>query len=287
MSGSDLDLFKDKFAKDVATLYAVGKFTASRPERVADRILRRFAAERADPKSGPILYMSLALLLIDSQVRDHPVLREAGEIVRTGRGLEYWREDGPKAAEHWRRIYAEVEKILAEAAEGKAEAESSRKAPRPARVGDLLEIPLADGRYAYGHYLFRDRTFGAIVQVFDCVTEQPVEPESLGNCGPLFPPVIVGLASAIKAGRWRVVGKKPVEQRDYPKFRMGFLNTDGKVRVWRIWDGEKETIVGAALPPDYRNLEMIDPWHPILLERRIQNGGHPRVAQYDWRNASV
>ena len=61
------------------------------------------AVEDAD--DAPILVLALASLLLDHGVRDHPILRQAGEVTAAGAGLERWREAGPAALAERQRIY--------------------------------------------------------------------------------------------------------------------------------------------------------------------------------------
>lgn len=65
------------------------------------------------------------------------------------------------------------------------------------RVGDLFEIPLSDGRKAYGQHIFKDK-MGPLIQVFAIITYQNIVPEQLKSAKPLFRPVITGLFAAIK-----------------------------------------------------------------------------------------
>jgi hypothetical protein len=144
-------------------------------------------------------------------------------------------------------------------------------------IGDVLEMRLGDGRYAYAQYVFWDERKGPLVQVFSRVTEQQAAVDELRGTEPMFPPVLVGLWHAVRTGRWKVVGSLPVENFRYPLFRTGIPNKDGRVDVWWLRDGTTETRIG-ALPEEYRALELLMGWSPLLLEERIQAGGSDPIA---------
>jgi Immunity protein 26 len=72
------------------------------------------------------------------------------------------------------------------------------------RVGDIFQIDLPDGRFAYGK-VFRDASIGIYQRVFD---------------SPVFPPIdspfvfVVGLYDDIlKSGMWPIVGSEPFSGR--------------------------------------------------------------------------
>ena len=70
------------------------------------------------------------------------------------------------------------------------------------KVGDIIEIPLSDGRKAYGSYIYKDK-MGPMIQVFDIITDQKIVPERLMEAKPLFRPIITGLFTAIRTGLWK------------------------------------------------------------------------------------
>ncbi|MCL4517012.1 MAG: immunity 26/phosphotriesterase HocA family protein [Firmicutes bacterium] len=146
------------------------------------------------------------------------------------------------------------------------------------KVGDVFVIPLPDGRKAYGQFVFWDDRkpygLGFLVQIFDLITEVEVPVEQLRSTRPLFPPVFVGLRASIRSGRWRVVGRLPVEGFVFPKFRWTNGGKPGIYHDWKIWDGEQVVFVG-DLPPEYRSLELFCVWGDELLEDRIATGVNP------------
>jgi hypothetical protein len=148
------------------------------------------------------------------------------------------------------------------------------------RVGDVFEIPLSDGRKAFGHYVFRDEKEGPLIQVFDLITEGEVQPEKvlerLKQAKPLFPPVITGVFAAVRTGLWRVIGRMPVQGFVYPKFISTFWDDKtGKARVWFLYDGEKDVSLGLKLPEEYKQLEFLVVWSPYDVVYRIETGEYP------------
>jgi hypothetical protein len=101
------------------------------------------------------------------------------------------------------------------------------------KKGDFFELPLSDGRFAYGQYVFKDRKMGPLIQVFDLISENRIQIEQLKTAYPLFPPIITGLFAAIRTGMWNVIGRKAVENFTYPNFVSTFYDQKtGKARIW-------------------------------------------------------
>ena len=148
------------------------------------------------------------------------------------------------------------------------------------RVGDVFEIPLSDGRKAYGQYVFRDKKMGPLVQVFDLITEGDLPPEEvlerLKSAKPLFPPVITGVFAAVRTGLWKVIGRLPIREFTYPKFVSTFYDQKtGKARIWFLYDGEKDIRIGPELPEEYKQLEFLMVWSPYDVMYRIETGEYP------------
>jgi len=96
-------------------------------------------------------------------------------------------------------------------------------------VGDILQIPLSNGKIAYGRYVYWDGRkpsgMGSLVEIYDFFSAEPVESgliDTLSSKPLLFPPVFVGLGAAIKSGRWSIVGHIPVFDFTFPEFRSTF-----------------------------------------------------------------
>jgi Immunity protein 26 len=74
-------------------------------------------------------------------------------------------------------------------------------ARRRLRAGDVFQIPLPDGRYAYGR-LYDDASVG----IYRLITESPLHPP-IGSRDFLF---TVGLyRDILENGRWEIIGRDP------------------------------------------------------------------------------
>jgi hypothetical protein len=142
------------------------------------------------------------------------------------------------------------------------------------KVGDIFEIPLHDGRMAYGRYLMLSR-MGPIIQVFSLKSEKNVELNEIIKSPELFPPIITGLFAAIKSGFWKVIGNIPYDGSYHPKFLSTNYTQDGHANIWYLWDEENETILGKELPNKFKGLEYLVVWDPPSVVERIESGKIP------------
>jgi len=143
------------------------------------------------------------------------------------------------------------------------------------RIGDVFEIPLSDGRRAYGQYVFKDK-MGPLIQIFDLISENRIDIDSIKRAQPLFPPVITGLRAAIRTRMWTIIGRFAVEGFKYPGF-IGALYDEktGEARMWYFWNGEKDIQIGEKLPEEYKSLEYLVVWSPYDVIGRIETGIYP------------
>ncbi len=146
---------------------------------------------------------------------------------------------------------------------------------RKPKVGDIFEIPLSNGRKAYGQFLNFSK-MGPIIQVFDLISESDIPVEEIAASKPLFPPVITGLFAAIRDKMWRVIENRSIVNFTQPKFVTALYDEQtGKAKRWSIWDGEKFTRIGHELPLEYKRLEYLVVWNPIDVVDRIETGEVP------------
>ena len=156
-------------------------------------------------------------------------------------------------------------------------------------VGDIFSIPLPDGRTAYGQYLFRDKKWGYLVHVFDLFSTREEQDcvivNHLKGAGVLIGPVLVGFGDVIRSGKWRILGRLPVVDFQYPGF-LNVLEDNYKPRgQWSFWDGKTKHILGRVLPREYSEVELLIIWDPRALVERIVTGQNPYGAMV--RNAAV
>jgi hypothetical protein len=146
-------------------------------------------------------------------------------------------------------------------------------------VGDVFEIPLSDGRKAYGQYVFWDERMGPLIQVFDLLVREEIRTDQLldrlQSAKPLFPPVITGLFAAISAGFWHVIGHMPVGEFAYPGFISVMHEGYEQRGLWYLWDGEKFIQLGRNLPEKHKHLEFLVVWDPHDIPHRIETGQNP------------
>jgi hypothetical protein len=141
------------------------------------------------------------------------------------------------------------------------------------RIGDVFEIPLANGQKVYGQYVYWDRRMGPLVQILDIRTDRDATLEEISNSGPLFPPVITGVFAAVRTGMWSVIGNLPVEGFVYPSFIAPVYDSKTrKVHMWYLWDGKKYRRLGEKLPDRYKRLEQLVVWSPHDVVHRIETG---------------
>ncbi len=142
------------------------------------------------------------------------------------------------------------------------------------KVADLFEITLSNDKKAIGHYVFRDKQNGPLIQVFDYIANKDaVRIEDAVKKPYLFPPVITGLNAAVRTGLWPIIGKKAVINFVYPKFISSHWNINtGEVKNWFLYDQKGFTSLGPALPEEFKDLEYLVVWSPFDVISRIETG---------------
>lgn len=142
------------------------------------------------------------------------------------------------------------------------------------RIGDICEIPLPSGKKGFAQYVHYDKNFGPVVQVYALVTDTTPSVDEILRSGAKFPPVITGVQSAVKVGLWSVIGHAEIGAPIALRFRNGVPDKTGKVQVWWLYDGERETRVG-RLPPGAERYELLIVWAQDALAKRIDTGENP------------
>jgi hypothetical protein len=147
---------------------------------------------------------------------------------------------------------------------------------KPPRIGDLIEIPTANG-LAYAQYTHQHAQFGALIRVFDnlCATK-PENLESIVEGSVRFS-TFFPLKAAIHQDIFKIVAHCDVAKsnRSFPIFRAGIIDPKTKkVSVWWLWDGEKEWQIG-DLTPEQRKLPIRGIWNDKMLVQRIEEGWRP------------
>lgn len=142
-----------------------------------------------------------------------------------------------------------------------------------AKVGDIVSVPVDDGRIVIGHYLSDDPENGPIVQFYSCPLTW-VPSNGVGNCTPLFLPIIVGIVHACRIGRWRIVDHEEVKEFKQPTF-ISTSSYAGHPGTWWLHDAGKDVELGMEVPHSLRDKETRVVWSAELLEERIRTGTNP------------
>jgi hypothetical protein len=148
------------------------------------------------------------------------------------------------------------------------------------KIGDLFEIPLSDGRKAYGQFVYEN--MGSIIRIFDYFTSRDEEADlnKIDTSKLLFPPIHAGIHLALKLKMWKIIGRLPYD--DYV-FK-GFLNYNEvlplpadrkepvRIKSWALWDGKKSIPLGEKLPEEYQHYEDVGIYPPDFITKRIETG---------------
>jgi len=145
------------------------------------------------------------------------------------------------------------------------------------KIGDIVEVPLSNGRKAYGKYVFWDKKMGPLLQIFDLlIVDNDINLAELEDAKHLFPPVITGLFAAVKTGLWKVVGNLPVSSFEYPGFISNLYDEKtGMAGTWYLWNGRESIRLGYLLPEKYKKFEYLVVWSPMDVVDRIETGAYP------------
>jgi hypothetical protein len=142
------------------------------------------------------------------------------------------------------------------------------------KIGDIAEIKTSAGlAYAlYSHQHTKPPKFGSLIRVFDHLYEaRPANIEALVESEVMFS-TFFPLQAAVNEDLLSIVGNVPVPEplADFPVFRNGTPDpSTKKVRVWWLWDGNKEWRVGTLIP-EQRKYPLLAVWtYPLLVERIV------------------
>lgn len=144
------------------------------------------------------------------------------------------------------------------------------------RIGDVIEILTARG-LAYAQYTHRKSQWGALLSVLPGFHEvRPTDLIALVNQREKFR-TFFPLQAAVSSGIFEVIGNVPVPRHaeDFPRFRSaGFVDREGQVHDWYLWDGETSTKL-EALTLALRRLPILQVWNDTLLIHRIEEEWTP------------
>ena len=75
------------------------------------------------------------------------------------------------------------------------------------KIGDCFEVPLGDGRYAYGRFVHWAEQYGPLCEIYAGISNRRLGVEDIDISKQLFPPVYIGFGSVFSHGRWRIIGR--------------------------------------------------------------------------------
>ncbi len=150
---------------------------------------------------------------------------------------------------------------------------TSRVRPRP---GDVIEIETPRG-LAYAQYAHKHATHGALLRVLPGLFEsRPTDFSEMVQQAERFL-AFFPLGAACNRGIVRVVAEErlPLSARTFPVFRHGLADANGHVKLWFLWDGQREWQV-EKLSPEQRKLPLQPGvWNDTLLIERIVSDWSP------------
>jgi hypothetical protein len=143
-------------------------------------------------------------------------------------------------------------------------------------IGDVIEISTAKG-LAYAQFSHNHARYGVLLRILPGFFDtRPANLKEVVAHQELFV-TFFPLQAAVDRKIFEVVANLPVPDsaKKFPLFRTGVVDpTTGKVKVWWLWDGEKEWKIG-EITPEQRKLPLRGIWNDTLLIEKIESGWTP------------
>lgn len=147
-------------------------------------------------------------------------------------------------------------------------------------LGDVIEIPLSKGNYAYAQFTYNHRkqpVWGHLIRVLpghfktrpECLEELVRQPHRFYA---FFP-----AGAALKRGMIKIVSHEeiPKGSEKLPLFKACNQNFQTGKKTWFLWDGKIDRQVG-NLAPEHVDLPLKEIVGFDVLVERIENGWSPR-----------
>lgn len=143
-----------------------------------------------------------------------------------------------------------------------------------AKKGEVFFLETAKGR-AYFQYHSRNKLMGELVRVIKGEYPSDIDVSSVVGAGTRFW-IFFRIAAALKSGLISSCGVFPIPEdaKDFPVFRAGLRDKEGKIDSWWFWDGEKEWFVG-HITDEQKKMPMRGIWGENILINRIESGWLP------------
>jgi hypothetical protein len=259
-------IFNNDYALDVENVFEKALDEGLNLHQASQRVLEYFAHSLEDeyigPLNGPLIYLALAGLQMQYGDLQPEIRSRVLAILDAGGGMEQW-EGEPDEAER-QQVLEQFRWLLSTFPEPP---ETPRPlAPRPPKQafgpGDLVRIPLPEGRMAFGRMLYHG-AFG----VYDVVSDRQEDLEVLRHHPYLFR--IVLSDSAISSWRWYVIGHLdftlPEGQEAYVAFALTGISDS--THHWITYQGHTRS----ATAEEYAGLEPYEVYEAEQVEERIRH----------------
>jgi hypothetical protein len=141
------------------------------------------------------------------------------------------------------------------------------------KVGDVIEIETRRG-LAYAQYTHRVEGMGYLIRVVEDTFR--VRPSCLAAVvrGRTAFKAVFPLQRAVNLKMYELVGNHEVPEEDlaFPVFRQrGFVDREGRVHDWYLWDGERTWKLQGGLTAETRKYPLREIINAVLLVERIEN----------------
>ena len=149
---------------------------------------------------------------------------------------------------------------------------------RPARIGDVIEIPTARG-LAYAQFTHKMPVYGSLIRVVEGLWG--ARPQALNEVvnAPTRVFTFFPVAAALNQKVVSLAGTLPVPPQfaGFPLMRKAGLEPLGGGRVdWWLWDGKEDQRIG-ALTREQRKLSIAQVMNDTILIKRIETDWHPEA----------
>lgn len=143
--------------------------------------------------------------------------------------------------------------------------------------GDVIEVPVATG-LAYAQFINEHATWGQLICVFDEIhISRPLILSDIVY-GQVRFKVFFPFSTAVSMGVFEVIGSGVIAEwnREFPVFRDGVADNEGRVRAWWLWDGTREWRI-EQLTPAQRTLPFRELLNDAMLVSRIEKNWRPET----------
>jgi len=150
------------------------------------------------------------------------------------------------------------------------------KRSRP-QIGDVIEIPTPSG-LAYFQFTHKHQMYGALIRILPGLFKvRPTDFSEVVRHKEKFV-TFFPLGAACNRKIVHIVANEdvPAWALPFPLFRSGTRGADGTVKVWWLWDGNREWKIG-SLKTEQQSLPIRGVWNDTLLIERIVSGWKPEL----------